>query len=276
MMRKSKSMIRIWVALVLVLGFAAHVIGLGQNLTPGNAVSSNQTEVQAGAQSAEPAGETTKAEEQSEDTTQSQKGTSLYELFSLGGPFMWPLLLFSILVIGVILERTIVYSTLRFNVKKLGTDMLSHLKEKNIGKAVQICDLQNNNVGCQIFQKSIPLLGKGIVDFEKAIETHSAVRVAGLEKNLNLLSTMGNIAPLTGFLGTVSGMITAFKTIALSDNVTARLVAGGIYEALITTAFGLIIAIVAVGANNFFVHKVDSFVNEMEETVSLISEEVMG
>ena len=269
-------MLRIWIALVLVLGFAAHVISLGQSLTSDNAVPSNQTEIKTEAQPAQALGETAKAEEQKEDASQSQKGTSLYELFSLGGPFMWPLLLFSILVIGVILERTIVYSTLRFNVKKLGTDMLSHLKEKNIGKATQICDLQGNNVGCKIFQKSIPMLSKGITEFEKAIETHSAVRVAGLEKNLNLLSTMGNIAPLTGFLGTVSGMITAFKTIALSDNVTARLVAGGIYEALITTAFGLIIAIVAVGANNFFVHKVDNFVNEMEETVSLISEEVAG
>ncbi|OHD09050.1 MAG: hypothetical protein A2Y41_03245 [Spirochaetes bacterium GWB1_36_13] len=178
---------------------------------------------------------------------------------------MWPLLVFSIIVIAVLLERLIIYSGQRFNIKKLAREILPYLKERDFDKAIQVLDKNKRSAAYDIFMKGIEALKKGNKECEKAIESATGIKIIYFEKNLNILSAMGNIAPLTGFLGTVSGMITAFKTIALSDNVTARLVAGGIYEALITTAFGLIIAIIATGANNIFVHKVDGFVNQIEE-----------
>jgi biopolymer transport protein ExbB len=197
---------------------------------------------------------------------------SLLDLFELGGPFMWPLLIFSIIVLAVILERTVVFAGKRFNVKKLGMDLLAQLNREGADRAAETCLTYPKNIASEIFHKSIPALKRGAREFEKSVEAMTSVKVSSLEKNLNILSSMGNIAPLTGFLGTVSGMITAFKTIALSDHVTARLVAGGIYEALITTAFGLIIAIIAVGGNNFFVHKVDSSVTQIEETATRMVE----
>lgn len=100
---------------------------------------------------------------------------------------------------------------------------------------------------------------------ERAMETEASERINALESGFDLLVAVGSIAPITGFLGTVSGMIGAFQSIANAADVNAQLVAGGIFEALITTAFGLIIAIVAITAYNIFAHIVDKFAAEVEE-----------
>ncbi|MCK5218648.1 MotA/TolQ/ExbB proton channel family protein, partial [bacterium] len=100
---------------------------------------------------------------------------------------------------------------------------------------------------------------------EKIIAAKLGVVISRLERGLNVLSSIGSLAPLTGFLGTVSGMINAFRTIANADQVNARMVAGGIFEALITTAFGLIIAIITISAYNYFVHKISNFTKTCEE-----------
>jgi biopolymer transport protein ExbB len=190
---------------------------------------------------------------------------------------MWPLLFFSIITLAVILERMIVFLGFRFDIRRMGILLEEAIRNKNITLAVEICETNKKNIASEIFSKNLFLLSKNKEDFEKAIESASNVKVFILEKNLNILSSMANIAPLTGFLGTVSGMISAFKIIALSDNVSASLVAGGIYEALITTEAGLVVAILAVLANNFFVHKVNSVVNQIEETTSnLIKKEIEG
>ncbi|MDR1148761.1 MAG: MotA/TolQ/ExbB proton channel family protein, partial [Spirochaetaceae bacterium] len=87
---------------------------------------------------------------------------------------------------------------------------------------------------------------------------------------------LGSVAPLTGFLGTVSGMIGAFKSIAEASEVNAQIVANGIYEALITTVFGLIIAIVAMVANSLLTHTVDNFAADAEKSCSEVILEIAG
>ena len=104
-----------------------------------------------------------------------------------------------------------------------------------------------------------------------AVTRHGSVSAAAreigsLERGLDLLVALGSIAPITGFLGTVSGMISAFNSIATAADVNAQLVAGGIFEALITTAFGLSIALVAITGYNLFAHFVDRFAAEMEQS----------
>ena len=101
---------------------------------------------------------------------------------------------------------------------------------------------------------------------EKAIETAASIEIALLERGLIWLATVANIAPLLGFLGTVSGMIHAFEAIAAAEEVSAKLVATGIYEALITTAAGLIVAIPVQAAHNYFVSRIDKFVIDIEES----------
>ena len=88
--------------------------------------------------------------------------------------------------------------------------------------------------------------------------------ITSLENGFNFLTALGSISPLTGFLGTVSGMIGAFKSISEAADVNAQIVANGIYEALITTVFGLVIAIVAMSAHSLFSHVVDKFASDVE------------
>jgi biopolymer transport protein ExbB len=100
---------------------------------------------------------------------------------------------------------------------------------------------------------------------EKAIESAGTIEMAFLQRGLIILASIANVAPLLGFLGTVSGMIHAFEAIAAAEQVSAKLVATGISEALITTATGLMIAIPVQLMNNFFISRIDRFVLEMEE-----------
>jgi biopolymer transport protein ExbB len=109
---------------------------------------------------------------------------------------------------------------------------------------------------------------------EKAITTAGTIEMAFLERGLIWISSVSTIAPLIGFLGTVSGMINAFEAIATSDTVNAQLVAAGISEALITTATGLVIAIPTSIGFNYFVSTIDRFVIEMEEASSELVDEL--
>jgi biopolymer transport protein ExbB len=106
---------------------------------------------------------------------------------------------------------------------------------------------------------------KGPEAVEKAIESAGTIEMSFLQRGLIILASIANVAPLMGFLGTVSGMIHAFEAIAAAEQVSAKLVATGISEALITTATGLMVAIPVQLANNFFISRIDRFVLEMEE-----------
>jgi biopolymer transport protein ExbB len=108
---------------------------------------------------------------------------------------------------------------------------------------------------------------------EKVVEASAMTNLSSLESGFNVLTAMASLAPLTGFLGTVTGMIGAFRSIAEAVDVNAQIVANGIYEALITTVFGLIIAIVAMSAHSIFTNVVDKFAGELGTTCdSLIIE----
>ena len=119
-------------------------------------------------------------------------------------------------------------------------------------------------IGAAIFLAGMRVASLGEARMEKAMETEAAERIGRLESGFSLLVALGSIAPITGFLGTVSGMIGAFQSIANAADVNAQLVAGGIFEALITTAFGLAIAIVAITGYNIFAHVVDRFAAQVE------------
>jgi biopolymer transport protein ExbB len=110
---------------------------------------------------------------------------------------------------------------------------------------------------------------------EKAISESGAVEMAFLEKGMVWLSTVANIAPLLGFLGTVSGMINSFEAIAAAGDVEPSIVAGGISEALITTAGGLVIAIPIQAFHNYFVSKIDKIIIDMQEASTQFVEELI-
>jgi len=195
---------------------------------------------------------------------------SVLELFKLGGPIMWPLLLFSIAVIAISVERAVFifyYHDLKIDDITLkvsdcikskdysgACDYLSGLTEKRMGASILLALLKQSN----------PEHNFSVHQTERAAETEAKNCLNSLENGFNFLTALGSLSPLTGFLGTVSGMIGAFKSIAEATEVNAQIVANGIYEALITTVFGLIIAIIAMVAHSILSHIVDKFAARVE------------
>ena len=183
-----------------------------------------------------------------------EKGFSLIELFKLGGPFMWVLLAFSVATIAIVIERCIYLAWHNCKVAPVRDKVIKFLHEGKKAEAILLALLQNAKYGES--------------RMERAAEAEAQERLRRMENGFNYLTALSSLAPLTGFLGTVSGMIGAFQSIAQATDVNAQLVAGGIYEALITTVFGLIIAIVALIAYNLLIQKIDRFAAEATKAIN--------
>jgi biopolymer transport protein ExbB len=176
---------------------------------------------------------------------------------------------------GLIIERFIFYKKARLKPGEFIEKINGKLAEGTIDDVVSLCK-ENDFVLARVLLKGLKLRKLGLDHVEKGISAAGSIEIASLEKGLSVLSAIGNIAPMIGFLGTVSGMITAFQSIAAADQVSARLVAGGIYEALITTEAGLIVAIPVLAFYNFFVHRVETFVADIERISADIAEKLLG
>ncbi len=191
--------------------------------------------------------------------------SGLVTLFIKGGPFMWPLLIASIIGVAVIIERAYTLSRARTDVRKLMKRVLDALHSKGIDAAASECERTRGPIAA-ILHAGLKRADMGTEAVERAIETAGTIETSFLERGLIWLASISSIAPLLGFLGTVSGMIRAFNAIAQAEQVNAKLVASGISEALITTATGLLIAIPIQAFHNFFVSQIDRFIIEMEES----------
>jgi biopolymer transport protein ExbB len=191
--------------------------------------------------------------------------SGLIELYVTGGVFMHPILLCSILGLGIILERLYFFAKARTDSRRLMSDLLHVLQDQGFEAAQRMLHSKRGPIAA-VLHSGLLRAKKGPEAVEKAIETAASIHTAGMERGLIWLATVANIAPLLGFLGTVSGMIHAFEAIAAAEEVSAKLVATGIYEALITTAAGLIVAIPVQAAHNYFVSRIDKFVIDMEES----------
>lgn len=193
--------------------------------------------------------------------------SGLVEFFDKGGNFMWGLLALSIIGVAVIIERAITLQKAKADVRGLMEGVVGALKKGKLDEALDICADTRGPIP-QILHAGLRQAKKGTVAVEKAIETAGIIEMSFLERGLIILATVANVAPLLGFLGTVSGMISAFEAIAQAEQVSAKLVASGISEALITTMSGLMIAIPTQIAHNLFVQRIDRFVVEMEDSAA--------
>ena len=197
------------------------------------------------------------------------------ELFIKGGPFMWPLLLCSIVAVGVIIERLITFIRSRSNADEFMDQIVDALegnpgsRDAQIQEAIEICAANSSPIS-NIIQAGLEKAGKSMRSIERAMEKVSVYQISLLEKGLVVLATLATISPLIGFLGTVSGMIRSFSVIAESATRDPQGVARGISEALITTATGLLIAIPIFIAYNFFVNWMGRFTAQMEESAGTL------
>ena len=201
---------------------------------------------------------------------------SLIELFNLGGPFMWVLLVFSIATLTIIIERCIYIGWHDSKVTPLSNKVKQCLREGKKEEAEKmLSELSHKKTAATILYALLTNSKFGEARMENAAECEAQERIRRMENGFNYLTALSSIAPLTGFLGTVSGMIGAFKSIAAATDVNAQLVANGIYEALITTVFGLIIAIAALVAYNLLVQRVDTFAAETSKCINDLIPELL-
>jgi len=188
----------------------------------------------------------------------------MVEQFVNGGPFMWPILLTLLAGLAISAER--MYSLLMSSIdaQKFFDEISEKIKGENIEEAVQLCDSTQGPVA-EVFHAGLTKRHRGISEVEKAMQSAGPMEMAFLEKNMIWLNAVVTIAPMIGFTGTVVGMVSAFDAIKAANDISPAVVAGGISQALLTTAFGLIVAMIIQVLQNYFVSRIDKLVLDMEE-----------
>ncbi|MHB1191481.1 MAG: MotA/TolQ/ExbB proton channel family protein [Longimicrobiales bacterium] len=181
------------------------------------------------------------------------------------GWMRWPLAFCAVVGLAVCVWKLVDLTAKGRLTKKALKDVDALLAEKRIGEALELTRGSQAPVA-RILHAGLERQDEGTERVMKAIENQGLIEMSKLEKGLIVLATVTNVAPLLGFLGTVLGMIDAFQAIEAAGEVEATLVAGGIKIALLTTAFGLLIAIPVSVGHNYFVSRIDAMVIDMEES----------
>jgi biopolymer transport protein ExbB len=188
----------------------------------------------------------------------------LFSIFLKGGVIMWFILACSIIGLTVIIDRYIVIRRAKINVPAFMVRIRGMLKKKDISGAISYC-MEEKSPVANIVRKGLAKYKLGHERVKEAIENAGRQEITRLEKGLAVLASISGIAPLLGFLGTVTGMISAFMTIEdLAGSANPGDLAGGIWEALLTTAFGLMVGIPALAFYNYFLSAVKKLVGDME------------
>ena len=207
----------------------------------------------------------------------------MFELIQKSGAIIYPIILCSIIAFGIILERLYYLRKIKIDTVVFMNNIEASLKRNKIAEAVKICEDTPGPVA-RIIKAGLLKHDRPRQEIREAIEDAGHQEVPRLEKYIKILATIAQISPLLGLLGTVTGMAKAFqviqtKTIALSPVNTADL-AGGVWQALLTTAAGLIVAIPAIVTYHYLVSKVQDFVLEMErsatELINMMSQRIEG
>tara|TARA_B100001996_G_scaffold88557_1_gene65689 strand:- start:5802 stop:6407 length:606 start_codon:yes stop_codon:yes gene_type:complete len=188
----------------------------------------------------------------------------MVQYFIDGGAFMWPILFSLLFGLAFAFERA--YSLVQSSIdsKKLYDDVSASMQKGKIQDAVDLCSETRGPVA-GVFHAALSRYDRGLEEVEKAMENAGSLEMAFLEKNMIWLNTVITVAPMIGFTGTVVGMIGAFDAIKAANDISPAVVAGGISQALLTTAFGLIVAMIIQFFQNFFVSRIDQLILDMEE-----------
>lgn len=199
-------------------------------------------------------------------------GGTFWEYMRKGGPVMWPIFIISVVALAFIIERAIALRRAKINVNEFLAKIRQALvKNRSIRDAIKICELYRGPVA-SIMKAGLLKYGQPREDVEKTIENAALYEMGRLERGLPVLATASNIAPLLGFLGTVTGMINSFDALAAQGLSNPGAVAAGISEALITTAAGLIVAIPVQLCYNYYNSKINRFVRDIETSTNMLLE----
>ena len=196
---------------------------------------------------------------------------ALKQKFIEGGAFFMALVALALIIgLAVCIERILYLTLSKTNTKALLANVEAAINEGGVEKALEVCRNTRGPVA-SIFYQGLSRYDEGLDVVEKTVSSYGGVQLGLLEKNLSWITLFISIAPSLGFMGTVIGMIEAFDKIQQVGDISATVVAGGIKVALLTTLWGLIVAIILQLFYNYILSLIESLVNEMEDaSISLL------
>jgi len=198
----------------------------------------------------------------------------LWELFELGGAIMWPILASSILALALFIERLLSLRRRHLMTDALDRGLSAHLLAGDVRAAEALVRADPTPFG-RVAAAALKHRKQGRAAVKEAMTESGDLALARLERFLPTMATIAAIAPLLGLLGTITGMIDVFGEVERAKQADIGMLAGGIWEALITTGFGLIVAIPVLLAHHFLELRVDRFALELEERALVLIDELL-
>jgi biopolymer transport protein ExbB len=198
----------------------------------------------------------------------SSQATSLLDLLYLGGWVMVPLLILSVLTVYLLVERLVTIRQAQSDPEVITDRVRDYVRNGDVQGAISYCEKKDVPI-TRILKQGLERLGRPISEIQDAVQAAGKHEAFALEKRTNILASIAGIAPMLGFFGTVVGMIRAFQEIQnLQGNVNPSVLAGGIWEALITTAAGLLVGILALFSYNYLIGRIRRITNDMERSAT--------
>jgi len=201
-----------------------------------------------------------------EQITETPAELSIAELLMKGGVVMIPIFLLSLATVYLLIERYLYIRSATKGRKDLMSHITRFLHHGDIKSAKLYADQDSSATG-KIILSGLEHVGKPIKEIETMMESATNIEIAEMEKNMGYLGIIAGIAPMLGFIGTISGIIRIFYNISLSDNISIGIIAGGLYEKMITSGSGLIVGVIAYTAYHFLQQKVNRFSLRVQKDV---------
>jgi biopolymer transport protein ExbB len=196
----------------------------------------------------------------------SGQATTLLDLLMKGGFIMIPIVLLSIASFYIFIERMAYIRRTTLIEKSLVTSIANELKNGNSNNAMIQARNNQASVG-RILESGIEKIGKPQSEVEKNLETTTNLEITKMEKNTGYLGIIAGIAPMLGFIGTISGVIKIFYNISLADNISIGIIAGGLYQKMICSGAGLIVGVLAYAAYHYLQMKIDRYTIRLQESL---------
>jgi biopolymer transport protein ExbB len=194
------------------------------------------------------------------------KELSFFELLSKGGPIMITIVLLLIISLYIFIERWIYISQNSKTNKSLLQSIKSGLHEGNVSSAMAACE-NDNTATSRIFTQGLKVISRPMSEMDRHMEDAASIELAAMESKLNILGIVAGVAPMLGFIGTISGVIKIFYKISLEDNISIGIISGGLYEKMITSGAGLVVGVLAYTFLHLLQGRVDGFLLKMQKQV---------
>jgi len=190
---------------------------------------------------------------------------SVLELMTKGGIVMIPILLFSMISVYVFIDKLIYVIRNSKTENNFSPRFMKELADGRKDQALLMCK-HNNSTG-RVFENALTKLGKPVQEVEDALESSANIEISKMERNTGWLGIIAGIAPMLGFIGTISGVIKIFYNISLSDNISIGLIADGLYQKMICSATGLIVGVIAYIFYHYLQMRIDNYSTKLQENV---------